>query len=163
MIPFSEVIKKAAAKHGLRPDLVAAVCFVESDFNPKAVRHEPQFQKTYIDSNPRYKDLPGADEAHMIPMRKLLASSLGIMQVMGVVAVEAGLPVKDIETLLDVAIGLEHGCRKLAKLTNKYGSLEAGCAAYNAGSPRRKADGTFVNQGYVTRVLSKAGEYRGTI
>lgn len=153
VIPFIAVIRAAASQNGLQAELVAAICFQESRFDPLAERHEPKFQSTYIDSNPKYSRLPE-------PTRRQLATSLGIMQVMGVVATEFGLPVSALGSLCDPVIGLDYGCRKLRSLIKKHKTIEEAIAAYNAGSPRRMADGTFVNQTYVDRVNAKRREFR---
>lgn len=152
--PFQTAIEAAARKHGLDPDLVAAVCYVESSFRPEAIRYEPAFQKKYIDVNHKYQDTPEAT-------RRLLASSLGIMQVMGVVAVEYGLEIRYLNWLVSLDTGLDYGCRHLARYMKKYG-LDDAVAAYNSGTPKRDKNGIYRNQGYVTKVLEKYREYRGS-
>lgn len=47
------------------------------------------------------------------------------------------------------------GCKYLGRLQDKYGEGDEMVASYNAGSPRKNADGKFVNQYYVDTV----GEY----
>jgi soluble lytic murein transglycosylase-like protein len=42
---YEPEVVKAAADHGLDPDLVAAFCGQESSFNPTATRFEAKFQK----------------------------------------------------------------------------------------------------------------------
>lgn len=150
--PFEEIIRVMAEKHGLDPDLVAAFCYVESSFRPEAIRHEPAFQKKYIDVNHKYQDVPEAT-------RRMLASSLGIMQVMGVVAVEYGLEIRYLNWLVSLDTGLDYGCRHLARYMKKYG-LDDAVAAYNSGTPKRDKNGIYRNQGYVTKVLKKFNEFK---
>lgn len=147
--PFQKEIELAAQKHGLDPVLVAAICSSESDFRPEASRYEPKFQAHYIDCHPRYLILP--DDT-----RNMLATSIGLMQIMGVAAVELGLKPYDIEDLFDVVVNLEYGCRYLAKKYKKYGpKVEPVIAAYNAGSPRKGPKGNWVNAKYVGRTMKR--------
>ncbi len=161
--PYEKEIASAAAKHGLDPCLVAAVCWKESnDFQPEALRYERDYQNRYIDFNPKYCFLPDN-------LRCLLASSLGLMQVMGATAVELGLSLHQIEDLYIPEVGLEYGCRHLAQKIKKYaiaradGSInfEPAVAAYNAGNPRKGPKGNYINyKKYVLPVMRKYQEYR---
>ena len=60
-----------AAKYGLDPDLVTAVCLVESDGMTHAYRYEPQFFLRYMAKDPKWKDA--------VPER--VSASFGLMQV----------------------------------------------------------------------------------
>lgn len=56
--------------------------------------------------------------------------------------------------LLDPKQNLEISCKFFSTVVlKKNPKLEDAIAAYNAGSPRRKADGTYRNQQYVDKVL----------
>lgn len=163
--PYQSQITAAAAKHGLDPCLVAAVCSVESSFMPDALRYEGKFQDRYIDPHPQYCFLPDN-------LRCLLASSLGLMQVMGLTAAELGLSLHHLESLFEVEEGLEYGCRVLADKVKKYGdggkkgegfplqALEPAIAAYNSGTPRKGPKGNWVNFKYVLKVMRKYQEYK---
>lgn len=157
--PFSREIEKAAKKYGLDPDLLTAICFVESSFDPGAVRPEPNFQRKYIDPHPTYGRMDPAT-------RSLLASSLGLMQTMGVVAHENGLPVTLLTTLYRPEVSLEYGAKFLAKLFKRYDGLTDDLkmsdmvAAYNAGSAMTGKTGKYVNQKYVDKVLKKYWEIK---
>jgi soluble lytic murein transglycosylase-like protein len=50
-------------------------------------------------------------------------------------------------------LGLRYGIRHLLKFYTKYGDWPDALAAYNAGSPRKAADGKYLNQSYVDKVL----------
>lgn len=132
----------------LSPELVRAVIQVESGGNPQAIRYEPAFHKKYVEGSGYPK------EDH-----QLLASSLGIMQVMGLVAREHGFD-GDLNALLIPEVGLLYGCIHLAGLQEKHAALEEVVASYNAGSPRRRKDGRFVNQDYVDKVFKAMGSTR---
>lgn len=126
---------------GLKPALVRAIVQVESSGNPKAVRYEHPFYEKYLKGK-GYQ----ATEAH------LLASSWGLMQIMGLVARELGYD-GHLSFLLMPELGLFWGCRKLAEIAKKYQDEQEIIAAYNAGSPQRMKDGKFINQEYVNKVL----------
>ena len=61
----------------------------------------------------------------------------------------------DLPNLIKPAIGLRIGCQYLKSLTVKYPKVADAVAAYNAGSPRKNEDGTYVNQAYVDKVSDK--------
>lgn len=151
--PYQFEIQKAAEEFGLNPDHVAAHCCIESSFRPAAIRFEAAFQKKYIDDNPKYKKEPEST-------RILLATSIGLMQIMGVVAHEYGLPMFDLYRLEEADTGLRYGCKHLKHYLDKYKTLENAVAAYNAGSPRKTVDGKYVNQDYVNKVLKKYTQYK---
>lgn len=126
---------------GLKPALVRAIVAVESSGNPRAVRYEPAFYERYV------KGSKYPQEEH-----KLLASSLGLLQIMGLVAREHGFT-GPLEQLFIPEVNLLYGCLHLARFQAKYATLEEVVASYNAGGPRRGPDGRYVNQSYVDRVL----------
>ena len=161
--PFEKEIAATAAKHGLDPCLVAAVCYVESSFMPDALRYEGKFQDRYIDPHPNYCFLPDN-------LRCLLASSLGLMQVMGLTASELGLSLHHLEDLFEPEVGLEYGCRYLAEKIKRYKTttgfivnLEPAIAAYNSGTPRKGPKGNWVNFKYVLKVMKKYQEYQRAV
>ena len=111
--------REAAAKHGLDPALVCALCEVESSWNPWAVRHEPRYRWLWALT---YEDYPmephfQSEELHLpgytaITEQILQRTSWGLMQIMGAVARERGF--RDWLTgLCDPAVNLEWGCRHL--------------------------------------------------
>ena len=155
LFPYQSEIQKSAKDHSLDPLLVAAICFVESSFQPESSRYEYRFADHYITNNPKYCTLPEE-------IRVLLATSLGLLQIMGMVANEMGLSVFDLKKLFEPETGLEYGCRYLKKLSGKYGSrgLEALIASYNAGSPRKGPKGNWVNYKYVNKVVKKYQEFK---
>ena len=160
--PYENEIKVASTKYALNSNLVAAFCCVESSFNPQAVRYEAKFQKKYIDPHPKY--------GHLNPeIKTLLASSLGLCQVMGVVAHEDGIPLGMLRDLFQPVTGLDYGCKKLKSLFDRYADTSANperlithvISAYNAGNVRFKADGKYSNQPYTDKVWNKYQEYKG--
>jgi soluble lytic murein transglycosylase-like protein len=140
-IDIRQAIESIAYEHNIEPDLIEAMVLTESSGNAKAWRYEPAFYAKYIQK----KDYPEE-------LKKDLATSWGLMQVMGVVAWEMGLKGRIKETLCTIEGGLEYGVKHFAKFLHKYGNIPDAIASYNAGSPRRK-DGIYVNQGYVDKVM----------
>ena len=120
---------------------VKAVCFTESGFVEWAYRFEP-----------RYRWLVGDVEAMTPTERTGQMISWGLMQVMGGVAREHGYT-GDLPKLCDPFTGLKYGLLHLRKFYAKYQDWPDTLASYNAGSPKKGADGKYYNQSYVDRVL----------
>lgn len=151
---FAHDIEKAAkdADPSLGVALVAAVCMVESSGNPYAVRYEPHW-KHFLDVHEWARKIVASSHTEGM----MQASSWGLMQVMGTVARELGHK-GWISELIEPPVGLKYGCMKLKECLDKHG-YEGGIAAYNAGTPRKKADGKFFNQPYVDKVLQHQKEF----
>lgn len=151
---LESLIADTADRHHLAVRLVRAIVQVESAGCPWAVRYEPAFFRTYVESqnHPVYRGCSRDTE------ERLRATSFGLMQIMGQTARERGFEGPFLTELCDPALGLEYGCRHLVRQIQRYqGDLMMAVAAYNAGSARRDPDGSFRNQGYVDKV-KKAGE-----
>jgi hypothetical protein len=145
-----EAIEAAARRYGLPPEIVYGVCLQESGLNPWAVRYEPHYRWIVRDSRLRPATCSAATE------QTLQRMSWGLMQVMGAVIREQGRAGWLTEAVGSIDLQLEYGCRHLAKAVRRWGGIEPGLAAYNAGSPRRTATGQFVNQHYVDDVMRRA-------
>jgi soluble lytic murein transglycosylase-like protein len=162
-VPFKNEIKTAASQYSLDPALVAAIVYVESSFDPEAFRYEAKFKKKYIDHHPQYGKLDPQTQA-------LLSTSCGLMQVMGVVAHEDGLPLGCLDYLFRVTDGLNYGCTHLKQLFDRYWQssperlITNAVAAYNAGTAKLgdtgRDKGRYKNQGYVDKVLTAFYKYR---
>jgi hypothetical protein len=59
--------------------------------------------------------------------------------------------------------GLLRGCKYLALCVRRWGSIERGVSAYNAGSPRPGAGGGFENQAYVDKILMARDVWTGKL
>lgn len=120
------VARAAAKTHALPEDLVCAVCEHESGWNVWAARYEPAFFKRYI--HPAHPDTPSTEEIDA-------AESFGLMQLMGCTARELGFKGKYFTELCDPAVGIEFGCRKLAKCVAAHpGEVRAALLSYNGGA-----------------------------
>lgn len=140
---INSCIQEAAIDAGLPISIVRGIVMQESSGDPSATRYEPGFFRRYID-----KLGLSSEEG------RGRSTSWGLMQVIGETAREMGMTA-DFSALLDPRVGLYWGCRHLKKLKDRYlkqygwGGV---VAAYNAGTPRKRKDGKWVNQYYVDRV-----------
>lgn len=157
---FESLIMANTSRFRLDQDLVRAICFVESSFDPSATRFEPAWSY-FINVT----DYAHALEIDRTVEEKNQATSWGLMQVMGSVARELGFADR-LEGLLIPELGLFYGCKKLAALARRKscnGEEESIIASYNAGGVRRTPGGLFVNQRYVDRVCQRLRELRALI
>jgi soluble lytic murein transglycosylase-like protein len=146
---ITKYIQEAALAATLPISIVRGIVCQESRGIPTATRYEDDFYEEYTEPMSL-----SADE------EKKRATSWGLMQIMGQTARERGFKGK-FEELLDPQVGLYWGCRQLsvfhARYFKRYG-WDGVIAAYNAGSPRKRKDGRWVNYGYVGFVLKYAAE-----
>ncbi len=138
-----ELARRIAAAHGLEPALVCAVIEQESAWNTWAVRYEPGFLSRYV--APLYTaGKLSATEAYTRSM------SWGLMQVMGQVAREFGFGEASLPELCDPAIGIDIGCKILAKrLARSKGDVPAALQAWNGGA----------DPNYAAEVLARTRNY----
>ncbi len=144
----------AALRHGLDPNLVAAIIAGESSGQRFATRYEKGF---------RWLSKP---QEHALNLGLSLdteviaqSHSYGLMQIMGGTARGLGFDGYCVE-LVGVDEGLEWGCKYLATCLARFTPLEHAIAAFNAGSPRDVAphDGVIDNMPYVQGVLKRLAE-----
>jgi soluble lytic murein transglycosylase-like protein len=120
--------RQVVVSHKLDLALVCAVIDKESEWDTWAVRYEPDFLSRYVWPLYRVGKLP-LTEAHLRSM------SFGLMQVMGQVAREFGFAGKFLTELCDPRVGVEFGCRVLAKRLAEHGGIRnAALLAYNGGA-----------------------------
>jgi len=152
--PFSGLIAATAQRYQLPTALLHALIAVESDGNPWAVRYEPAFFARYIEA----KRWPVFGAVSSETEKRLLATSFGLCQVMGVTARELGFTGAFLTQLCAPALSLDYGCRYLAQQRARYAtrSLRWAVAAYNAGTPK-VVNGVFVNEAYVKKVERHCG------
>ena len=142
--PLLDLATQTARAHQLDPALVCAVVEQESAWNPWSMRYEPAFFSKYV--APQYTSNKfSASEAYA------RAFSWGLMQIMGEVAREFGFGGMFLSNLCDPVVGLDWGCRKLAKcLANAQGDVPRALIAWNGGS----------NQYYAAEVQARIPTYR---
>lgn len=149
-------IEEAADIHMHPVNLITAIVSVESDFNPAAIRYEPDFFVRYIAGRSFKAVFPCSKETEA----HARAMSWGLMQVMGQTARERGFSGTFLSELCVPAVGLYCGCQHLTYLRSRYEDsygIEGVVAAYNAGSPRKNHTGQFINQAYVEKVREAGG------
>ena len=154
--PIPLYVDRAARQHGLPIALVRAVVEVESGGDPWAIRYEPGFFDRYV----RDLKISPVYPCSIQTERVARATSWGLMQIMGQKARELGYAEPFLSRLCEPDFGLEYGCRFLAALAklhlDRLGYAGV-AAAYNAGSPRKNPDGTYVNQPYVEKIRQAGG------
>ncbi len=141
------LVKEKSGKYQLDFKLVDAIIQTESSYNIYAVRFEPKSTGLVIPS--KYARINFTTEESELTLQKF---SWGITQIMGSTARWLGYQ-GPMPFLCDVDTNLNWACRYLSKLKSEHGVNDQVIASYNAGSPRRKPSGDFVNQEYVDRVL----------
>lgn len=151
VLKHEDIIEAKAKAHGLDAALVAAVIEVESAGDPFAVRYEPNFKYVRVGDAK-----PGACSTQT--ELNIQRTSWGLMQVMGSTARDFGLT-GWITTLVEPELGIEFGCRVLAKKVGLFGEAQ-GLGAYNAGIPLVLPTGRLKNQPYVDKVLAAKERYR---
>lgn len=157
MSHFDDLIIKSAEAFRLDANLIRAVCFVESSWNPEAIRFEPHWH--YFNNPTSWADKLGIARETEV---KNQATSFGLMQVMGAVARDLGFT-DDLNMLKVPDIGVFYGCRKLQKLFQSRmcdGDEVKVIAAYNAGSPRKTPGGLYENQRYIDKIYSELNALR---
>lgn len=149
------LISQIAKGDNIDPDLVSAIVLQESGGNPWLTRFEPEWHY-FNDPAFHSKQCWVTIETEHV----MQAMSWGPMQVMGAVARDLGWGA-ELTRLSQAQIGLLYGCMKLAQCLEKNPILNDAIAAYNAGSAKKNADGTYVNQAYVDSVLKHLAMIRG--
>jgi len=140
------LINNLATFNGVDPELAVAIAETESYFDELACRFEVNWKYLVnVESFARNSRISQDSE------RILQMCSWGMMQVMGSVARELGHRVNLLE-LTKPEVGVRFGCLKLKDLMRRYSKLDDVIASYNAGSPRLRDDGKYVNQIYVDKV-----------
>lgn len=131
-ISHKSCIEATAFAHNILPSIVLSMSLVESGGNPFAMRFEPTFYDRYIKGMSLSFVPPGCSKDTEAIGR---ATSWGLLQIMGETARNIGFRGWFGE-LLTPEIGLEWGCRYLARLRDRFlnaGGWEVVCRAYNGG------------------------------
>lgn len=152
-----ELMDNTADRWNLPREIVAAVAKVESGGDTWAFRFEPAFHARYVAPKKASGARPPCSDASE---RQALATSWGLMQVMGATARGLGYAGPFLSALADPALGLDYGCKLLASLRDRHLAAHGWpgvVAAYNAGSVRVADSGAFVNQSYVDKIARALG------
>lgn len=135
--PFSGIILEASARHGIEPELIAAIIVQESSGNPYAVRPETEgFWKRYgkrVIEN--FKRTKSRRDDHWAKYPDLCSASWGLMQPLYVTAREMGFDPQYPSELCEPALNIDVGCTIFkAKLKAANGSIPGALLRYNGGS-----------------------------
>ncbi len=170
-------IEIIAARHGLPPSIVVAICKTESGLNPWAMRCEPAYRWLWdvnrsepftltqferADARLPPKRFPQISGISQLTEWTGQQSSWGLMQVMGALARQLGFR-GHFPMICDPAIGVDLGCQHLVALRDRFlkqFGWPGVIAAYNAGTPRLNPRGAgFVNQDYVDLVIGNGAKF----
>jgi hypothetical protein len=148
-------ISRAAKEHALDPVLVAAFIAAESAGIANRTRFEPAW-------NAFNSPATFAQTLQITLNTEKMAQShsYGLLQVMGATARDLGYA-GYLHLLCDRSLGLELGCKFLAKKKNKYPDLKDMISSYNAGTPRKDSSNHYANQQYVDTVLQHYEALKG--
>lgn len=141
-------VEVISLKHGLDPNVVQAVCMIESSGLTHAYRFEPKFWERYCKNNPEWR--------HENPHR--VSASYGLMQVMFPTAVELKAldRTEAPENLFIPIVGINAGCIVLVdRLRWAKQNLRSALAAYNGGKTLNNAPtaSPLRNGDYADKVL----------
>lgn len=142
------IVRRECAVRGLNADVLCAIAAVESSWRPHAAKYENRFLNTY--KVEQFARLHGIDAETEKTLQKF---SYGPLQIMGGTARWLGFT-DWLMKLDEPETGVYWGCAYFKKNCAKYLKMTDQLAAYNRGSVERKADGTYVNQEYVNKVMS---------
>ena len=144
-----DVITKVCEKRRMNKLLVAAFVSVESNGDAKAVRFESHYR--WLVTPDRFASL---NKITASTEKNLQMSSMGLMQIMGANARTLG-HMGHLTDLYIPEVGLQYGVEFLENLIDKYKNIEDAVSAYNQGSPRKKTNGEYANQGYVDKIMKR--------
>ncbi len=127
-------------------DVMDALIHIESSWNPWAVRYERPFAYLL-----RPEAFAKTSRISLETEAVLQRCSWGLCQIMGGTARDLGFTGL-LTTLLDPEVNIPLGVALFKRLSGEYLKVDDQIAAYNAGSVKRKPDGTYANQDYVDKV-----------
>lgn len=143
----TDQILRIAPPFNLLPEIIAAVCEVESSGIVGKVRYESAWS-LFEDPKSYASSLVITEETETM----LQKCSWGPMQVMGAVARQHGFR-GHMPALCSEYLGVYFGCIHLHWLNLKHGyEGDDLISAYNRGTPVKNSDGHYLNQPYVDHV-----------
>jgi soluble lytic murein transglycosylase-like protein len=154
------LIHEASLEYQVPWTLIAAIVQQESAGDRFAIRFEPDYK--YLVETKKWASECNISEITEIMLQK---SSFGLAQIMGGLCRELGHTGSLLE-VLDPELNLKLCAKHLTRLIKRFPDRNDLIAAYNAGTPVKKMDGTYRNQHYVTKVnqylnaLNEAFDYK---
>ena len=152
---MQEIIEKFAKKYDIPKELLEAIIEVESNEDTWAIRYEDHYRWLFRPNYYASQNIISLDTE-----KEAQKTSWGLMQIMGAVARERGFKGRYLSELCKPELGIKYGSKHLKLYYDKYENWKDAVASYNAGSPRHKDNGEYVNQRYVNKVFEKvSGNY----
>lgn len=148
------ILQKTASDFKLDIDLMRAIIQIESSGRIFCFKYEPNYRWLYHPS--QYAIDLGIPYDYETNMQK---TSWGLGQVMGSICREYGHKGNLME-VLEPSKNLFYMATHLKKFLNKYGNESDVIAAYNAGSARKVASGSYENQTYFDKVSAELRKLR---
>lgn len=127
--------------------VLTAIVTIESSWNPKVMRFEPNF--VWLSKPQEYALKNGLDAA---TERICQRCSWGLGQIMGGTCRGLGFD-GFLPDLLDPSLNMDYMILYYNKVCSKYVYTSDKIAAYNSGEAKRLTDGTYFNQDYVNKVM----------
>lgn len=143
-----QLVTNKCSGQAVDPILLGAIIHVESDWNPKAMKIEPNF--TYLSKPQEHAMRNQIDSA---TERYLQRFSYGLGQIMGGTCRDLGF-VGMLTDLLDPSLNIDYMILYFKKYCSEYIYVTDKIAAYNAGKVTKIATGEYINQAYVDRVVA---------
>lgn len=144
---IKQLIIQQTSRFQIDPNVICTIIEIESSYNPWAVRFEPNSNyKVSVDEIAKLVRITSATED------MLQKFSWGLGQIMGSTARWIGFR-GPLTQLCEPDTAIQWICEAYNKICAHYPSQEERFAAYNAGSARKKQDGSFVNQDYVNKSM----------
>jgi hypothetical protein len=134
--------------HALNYDIISGLISVESNWHPKRARYEPAFN--YFSQPYKWAALQSISQDTEMTLQR---TSWGLMQLMGATARSLSYDLW-LPDLCDPMTGIIWGCEYFKSRAAHYPDVKDQISAYNAGTPRKRGDGTYENQAYVDKVLA---------
>lgn len=144
---YSDTVVKICKDVGVDFSLMSAIITIESSWNPLAIRFEPSFK--FTNNAEKFANILGIT---IVTEMMLQHFSFGLGQIMGCRARDLGM--KDsLQSLCVVETGSFWAAINLKKICEQYSSKLDQISAYNAGTPKKRDDGSYLNQEYVDKVI----------
>lgn len=143
-----KVLQAECSAQNVDAKLLQAIISVESSWNTWVCRFEPTTDKYVITADIFAKKNVLSVDSETV----LQKTSFGLSQVMGFNYRALGFTGL-LPQMFDPSLNVKYMALFFKKRCDKYEILEHKIASYNAGSPRKGADGKYVNQVYVDKVM----------
>lgn len=160
---INAIIVHRSKENGIDPDLLRAICTIESSLEPLAMRFEPNYRWLWFPretASRMTKQIPGYSADTEMALQRF---SYGLPQIMGAVCRELGYDGPLQLLPLEPVIVLDLACKHLKKFMEKYPSEPDWISAWNQGNAGKTPGGLYKNQSYVDKVCLELRKLRALI